>query len=263
MVEGLRRTAAFQDLAYAALYLDRLKPIAEADTRAGAHGRLVRETARHLAVRMTFEDVIRVAEAKISPERFARVRQEIGVKEGEPFRIVEFLKPGLEEMCQILPPGLARRILAFAERRGWQPHWAMEVETTSVTGYARFWLLAKLKRFRPRGYRYAQEQVAIEAWLALVVEAARLAADVAVEVAECARLVKGYGDTWKRGSANYQTIATQVIRPVLAGAIAPAQGADAIASARTAALVDPDGEALAKCLGDIASRTALVRVAAE
>jgi hypothetical protein len=35
---------------------------------------------------------------------------------------------------------------------------------------------------------------------------------------------------------------------VLAGDIAPGRGRDAVASARTAALVDPEGEGLAKCL---------------
>jgi indolepyruvate ferredoxin oxidoreductase beta subunit len=263
VTEGLRRTAAFQNAAYAGLYFDRLKIVRDTDARANAGGRLLRETARHLAVRMTFEDVIRVAEAKIAPARFARIRQEIGVADSEPFRIVDFLKPGLEEMCQILPPRLARRILALAERRGWRPHWGMEIESTSLTGYLRFWLLAKLKRWRPRGNRYAQEQAAIEQWLGLIAQAARASADVAIEVAECARLVKGYGDTWQRGVANYQTIEAQVIRPILAGHIPLAQGADAIASARAAALVDPEGESLAKCLADIARRTATVRIAAE
>jgi indolepyruvate ferredoxin oxidoreductase beta subunit len=263
VTEGLRRTAAFQNAAYAGLYFDRLKIVRDTDARANAGGRLVRETARHLAVRMTFEDVIRVAEAKIAPARFARIRQEIGVADTEPFRIVDFLKPGLEEMCQILPPRLAQRILALAARRGWKPHWGMEIESTSLTGYLRFWLLAKLKRWRPRGYRYAQEQAAIEQWLGLIAQAARASADIAIEVAECARLVKGYGDTWQRGAANYQAIEAQVIRPILAGHIPLAQGPDAIASARAAALVDPEGESLASCLAEIARRTATVRVAAE
>src|SRR5262249_11506798 len=135
VVEGLRRTAAYQDASYGALYLERLERIVAADTQADAGGRLIRETGRQLAVRMTFEDVVRVAEAKIAPERFARIRTELGLKDGEPFRIVEFLKPGLDEMCQILPPRLARRILAWAERRGWRPHWGMEVESTSLAGY--------------------------------------------------------------------------------------------------------------------------------
>lgn len=262
-VEGLRRTAAYQDAAYATLYLERLKRILVADAQADAGGRLVRETARQLAVRMTFEDVVRVAEAKIAPERFARIRAEMGLKDGEPFRIVEFLKPGLDELCQPLPPRLARRVLAWAERRQWRPHWGMEIETTSLFGYARFWMLTKLKRFRPRGHRYALEQAAITQWLDLIVAAAQLSADVAIEIAECARLIKGYGDTWQRGTANYATIETQVIRPLLTGTLPLTQGADAIASARTAALVDPEGEGLARCLAEIAGRAAAPRVAAE
>jgi indolepyruvate ferredoxin oxidoreductase beta subunit len=262
-VEGLRRTAAYQDAAYASLYLDRLRPILAADAHANAGGRLIRETARQLAVRMTFEDVVRVAEAKIAPERFARIRSDLGLEDAEPFRIVEFLKPGLDEMVQVLPPRLAQRILAWAERRQWRPHWGMEIETTSLTGYLRFWTLAKLKRLRPRGHRYALEQAAITHWLDLIAAAARLSADVAVEIAECARLIKGYGETWQRGSANYATIEAQVIHPILEGRVPLAHGADAIASARTAALVDPEGEGLAKCLAEIASRTTAPRMAAE
>ena len=56
------------------------QPIAEADARANAGGKLLSETARHLAVRMSFEDVIRVAEAKIDPERFRRIEGEIGAQ---------------------------------------------------------------------------------------------------------------------------------------------------------------------------------------
>src|SRR6187549_651804 len=88
--------------ALARLYLQRLKPIAEADVRANAGGKLLSETARHLAVRMSFEDVIRVAEAKIAPDRFRRIEGEIGAKD-QPYVITEFLKPGIEELCQVLP----------------------------------------------------------------------------------------------------------------------------------------------------------------
>src|SRR6202011_447683 len=119
IVEGARRLERYQSLAYARLYLERLAPGRAADERARAGGRLLRESARHLAVRMSYEDVIRVAQAKIDPARMERIAAEIGVKPGEPFTVTEFLKPGIEEMCSILPPWLARRILAVAERRGW------------------------------------------------------------------------------------------------------------------------------------------------
>ena len=164
--------------------------------------------------------------------------------------MTEFLKPGIEEMCSILPPWLAKPILAIGERRGCSTglHWGMEINTASVTGFLRFWLLAKLRRWRPRSYRFAQEQPAIDQWLGLIQEAAQLSGDLALEVTECARLIKGYGDTHKRGSDNFRLIETRVIRPVLAGQISLRLGPDAVASARVAALADPDGDALARCL---------------
>jgi indolepyruvate ferredoxin oxidoreductase beta subunit len=253
VIEGVRRLNAYQDIAYAHLYLDRLKTIHDLDTRIDANGRLLRECARQLAVRMSFEDVIRVAQAKIDPERFARIQREMGIKPGEPFAIVDFLKPGIEEFSQLLPPSWARRILALSERHPSlaRRHWGMEINSASVTGFLRFWMLAKLKRWRRKTSRYQQEQAAIENWLTLVAETAERSADLALEVVECARLIKGYGDTHKRGLANFHAIETRVIRPILMGRIPPARGVDAIASARTAALVDPEGEGLAKCLAAI------------
>ena len=262
--EGIRRLMAYQGVAYAQLYLDRLRALADADESAGARGKLVKEVARHLAVRMSYEDVVRVAQAKISPSRMRRIaREELRVKD-EPFSVHDFLKPGIEELCQLLPGFLARPVLRLSQRKGWlgRIYFGMEINSTSINGYLRFLMLAKLRRLRPYGHRYAQEQSQIESWLMLITQAARQSADFALEVAECARLIKGYGDTHARGLANYATIEARVIRPALSGDIPPSRAADAVASARTAALVDPDGESLAKCLAEL-ERPAAFRVAAE
>src|SRR5262249_7500052 len=183
---------------------------------------------------------------------------------GEAVGVTEFLKPGIEEMCSLLPPRLARPILDYSARRGWlgRVYWGMEIKTTSVSGYLRFWLLAKLRRFRPRSHRFQEEQKAIESWLGQIATAARLSSDLALEIAESARLIKGYGDTHARGVANYRAIEDRVIRPALAGSLPVAQAIDAIASARTAALADPEGESLARCLADI-ERVAAFKIAAE
>ncbi len=230
----------------------------DADAKAEAGGQLVAETARHLAVRMSYEDVIRVAQAKIDPARAGQIAAQMGIKPGQPFAVTEFLKPGVEEFCSILPHWLGTRILAYADRHPalGRAHWGMEINTASLFGYLRFYLLAKLRALRPRTYRYREEQRAIEAWLRLIAQAAPLSADLALEIAECARLIKGYGDTHKRGSGNYQTIVAQVIEPALADRIPVRQAIDAVASARTAALLDPEGEALSKCLAELASPAA-------
>jgi indolepyruvate ferredoxin oxidoreductase, alpha subunit len=269
MTEGVRRLANYQDLAYARLYLDRLAPIRDADTKAGANGKLLSETARHLAVRMSYEDVIRVAQVKIDPARFARIESGIGIKSSglkplQTFTVTEFLKPGVEEFCSVLPPWLANPILRLAVRYPafGRAHWGMEINTGSILGYLRFFLLAKLRGFRPKTFRYQQEQRAIETWLRMIAQAAPLSGELALEIAECARLIKGYGDTHKRGSDNYRLIEKELMVPALAGNRPPRQAAEAIANARTAALLDPEGEALSKCLSDIEA-AGTRRIAAE
>ena len=144
----------------------------------------------------------------------------MGIKPDQPFAVTEFLKPGVEEFCSILPPWLARPILAFAERHAKfaAAHWGMEINTASLSGFLRFYILAKLRRFRPRTWRYQEEQREIGNWLKLILRAAPLSAELAIEIAECARLIKGYGDTHKRGTDNYRVIVAQVIEPALAGA---------------------------------------------
>jgi indolepyruvate ferredoxin oxidoreductase beta subunit len=181
----------------------------------------------------------------------------MGVRHGQPLTVTEFLKPGIEEFCSILPVALGTRILAYAQRhrRLARAHWGMAIDTASIFGYLRFYLLAKLRAWRPKTYRYAQEQRAIEAWLALIAQAAALSAELAIEVAHCARLIKGYGDTHKNGTANYHLITNELIVPALAGAMTARRGADAIASARAAALIDPEGEALRNCLGEIRAQS--------
>ena len=253
MTEGVRRLAAYQDLAYARLYLDRLGPIRDADAKAGADGQLLAETARHLAVRMSYEDVIRVAQAKIDPARFARIAAQMGIKPDQPFAVTEFLKPGVEEFCSILPPWLARphpcaRRTSRKIRR--RPLGHGDQHRVGL----RLPALLHSRQAAPLAGRAAgasrKSSARSTSWLKLIARAAPLSAELAIEIAECARLIKGYGDTHKRGSDNYRVIVAQVIEPALAGQMPVRQAADAIASARTAALLDPEGEALSKCLAD-------------
>ena len=85
-IEGLRRTIDYQDLAYGALYLNRLNEVAEWDAKAGGSARrhdLVREVARYLALWMTFEDTFRVADLKTRGSRFERFRNEVNAVPGQ------------------------------------------------------------------------------------------------------------------------------------------------------------------------------------
>src|SRR5262249_58118366 len=56
VLAGARRLAAYQDLAYAQLYVDRLAPIRAADVRVGARGRPVQGNAPHSAAGQSYPD---------------------------------------------------------------------------------------------------------------------------------------------------------------------------------------------------------------
>ena len=258
ITEGVRRLSAYQDRDYARLYLDRLNAIRNADAQATAGGRLLAATARQLALRMSYEDVIRVAAAKIDPARFARITRELAVKPGQTVAVIEFLKPGIDELCSILPARLATGILGLARRYPalGRAQLAMAINSRSIAGYLRFAVLAKLRPLRRKTFRFKTEQEAIEAWLRLIVQAAARSAEFAIEVAECAGLIKGYGDTHRRGGGNYDQIVQHVVTPALADAIPLPQAIDGVASARAAALLDPEGEALTKCLAGLTNGSA-------
>ncbi|MCX7892605.1 MAG: indolepyruvate oxidoreductase subunit beta family protein [Burkholderiales bacterium] len=247
---GVARLTDYLDAAYAELYLDRMAGIARLDAAAGgaADGhRLTRETARFLALWMSYEDVIRVADLKTRRARFARIREEVGAKPDEPVRVVEYLKPGVEEVAALLPPALARRLEAWAARRGdAKPlNRGLYVCTTGIGGFLQLRLLAALAPLRRRTSRYAEEQALIERWLAAIREAAASDRAAALEIALCGRLIKGYGDTNRRGKASF----VRIMDTIATSAHESAAGrAAAVRKAREAALADPDGRALEAAL---------------
>jgi indolepyruvate ferredoxin oxidoreductase, beta subunit len=256
--EGLRRLVDYQDAAYAQLYLERLRRL----RASGLADDTMAEAARHLALWMAYQDIIRVAQLKSRATRFARLRDEVRAKGNEPVRVTEFFKPGIEEVSALLPPALGGALHRWAERRNLlhRLHLPMHVTTTNVNGFLRLFLLARLRRWRPRGYRFAEEQALIERWLEAIGRAQAIDGAFAREIVLCARLLKGYSDTHRHGRAHFIAILERVVGPALM-----AGNADAAMLRRTreAALADPDGAALAKAIGDAAEMGVARRIAAE
>jgi indolepyruvate ferredoxin oxidoreductase beta subunit len=189
----------------------------------------------------------------------------VRAKDGEPLEITEHFKPGIEEIAAVLPPVWARRLLAWGERTGrlGKTYFSMHLRSTTILGFLRLRFVAGLRSYRPRTYRFVEEQAEIDRWLEQIRAAGRTNVALAREIAECARLIKGYGDTYKRGLANYRRITAEVIEPALARRMTPRAAADAVASARVAALADPEGETHSKTLAAIAAASPVLRHAAE
>jgi indolepyruvate ferredoxin oxidoreductase beta subunit len=248
-LHGVKRLLDYQGRRYARLYVDRLKPFLDLDD--AAHGwKLSAEVARHLALRMSYEDIICVADLKTRAERTERVRSEVKAKPHEPVVTTEFLKPGLEEATALLPRFLGRPLMEFATRRGWQDKFnvGLHLKTSTILGFTLLWGTGKLAFLRPWTWRYAEEQENIERWLDATLAAARIDYGFGLEVCQCARLVKGYGSTFRRGTGNFNRILDEAVWPAIRNAKAPAV---AIGRLREAALADPEGQSLDRAFAEL------------
>ena len=252
VLEGLRRLVDFQDAAYAAQYLDRLQAMSrpaqaapeltpdlmpELTSHLARH--LAGDLARHLALWMSFEDTIRVADLKTRGTRFERVQGEVKAGARQVLTINEYLHPRLQEVAETLPWGLGRWLLASGLPRRLVQSLCSSgrvVQTSSLRGYLLLRAVAGLRRWRRSTLRHGAEQQRIDAWLADIQSALQAGdAALALEITRCQRLVKGYGDTHERGLRNYALLRK-----------AWAEGADAptVARLRDAALADEHGHAL-------------------
>jgi indolepyruvate ferredoxin oxidoreductase beta subunit len=184
---------------------------------------------------MSYEDTIRVADLKVRASRFASVREQVKAGDDQIVHVTEYMHPRLEEICETLPAGIGRRILASDRLSGWlHPFFrkGRHVETTSVRWFLMLSMLASLRRWRRKTLRYQMEQARIEEWLDLVRAAGP---ETALELVKCQRLIKGYGDTFARGLGNY----AKIIERYRAGL-----DAAGVRRLREAALADEEGVAL-------------------
>jgi indolepyruvate ferredoxin oxidoreductase beta subunit len=257
VLEGVRRAIDYQDPEYAKLYLDRLEQVADLDGNGELP--LTEAAARSLALWMTFEDTIRVADLKTRSTRFTRVRDEIRADAGQLFGITEFMKPRVTEIAGTLPAGLGRWLLRSPGVNRLLTRWTggKQIRTGTVTGFLMLHLLGGLKRWRRGTLRFHEENERIEQWLKRIEGLATTNYALAVELARAQRLVKGYGDTHERGWRNFSTLVDKLDeltpRP---------DGAAVFARLQAAALADEEGKALARELAEISS-VAVVKGALE
>lgn len=249
---AVQKLVDYQDLSYAEKYHERITKVLEIDSareKEGTEYRLTEAVARHLALWMTYEDAIRVADLKIRSQRFKRVREEVRAHPEQIVRITEFMHPRVQEICDVLPAavgrfilnnGIAGGFLGFICRKG------RRITTNSVSGFLLLYGISGLRKWRPRSLRQEVENGAIETWLELINSLAMHDYEMAVEIARCQELVKGYGDTHSRGMSSFNRIMGHVeeIRE-------HTEPARLVSALRKAALADEKGEHLEEALKKI------------
>jgi indolepyruvate ferredoxin oxidoreductase, beta subunit len=246
---GAARLADYQDDAYSALFLDRLEQILAFDAGRLADPRLTAATARALALWMSFEDVMRVAQVKTRRGRAARIRREVRADPKDLVAVREFVKPRVEEICGTLPAGLGRRLLASprAHRVLTRFTAGRRISTSTISGFVLLRGIAAVRRLRRGTLRFEIENQRMEAWLKQIAELSPTDYELAVELAECQTLVKGYGDTHARGWESFRQICG-----VASHFVGDAQGAARLRLLREAALADDSGLQLERAISQIA-----------
>jgi indolepyruvate ferredoxin oxidoreductase beta subunit len=251
---GVKRVTDFQDAAYGDEYLERVAAILALDQANGGEQRnfaLTLAAAKYLAVAMAYDDIIRVADLKTRGSRFDRVRREMNPASDQILYTTEFMHPRAEELIGALPRGMGlwienrKSVFAGIDRvvnRG------RRLRTGTIGAFLMLYGLGGMRAWRRRTLRHARERAHLENWLGLATAQVATNYDLAVEILNARRLVKGYSDTHARGLSKFDRVMGAV--PTLAGRT---DGARWLRLLVASALQDENGTELDGALKTIAT----------
>jgi indolepyruvate ferredoxin oxidoreductase beta subunit len=158
------------------------------------------------------------------------------------------MHPRLVEVAGTLPAPLGRFLEAYPALFDWMFQKGRRVRTGTIHWFLMLYALAALKPIRRSTLRHRREMAHLDQWLELAAANVPRNYDVAVEIINARRLVKGYSDTHARGQSKFDRVIGAV--PLLAPR---ADGADWMRRLRDAALMDESGIALDGALKTIAT----------
>jgi indolepyruvate ferredoxin oxidoreductase beta subunit len=251
---GVKRLTDFQDPDYAGEYLDRLGGLLARDRANGGEAKgfaFTVQAAKYVAVAMAYDDVIRVADLKVRQSRFERVRKEVGARDDQIVYMTEYMHPRMEEVCGTLPKGLGLWIENRPKLFNWldgRVNKGRRVQTGTLFWFLGLYMVSAMRSRRRGTLRHMRELQHMEAWLKTAIDLLPRNYDLAVEVLNTRRLVKGYSDTHARGLSKFDRVmsALTMLEP-------REDAADWMKRLRQAALLDESGIALDGALKTIAT----------
>ena len=207
---GLKRIVDFQDVAYGDEYLDRLARLAALDTADGGAAKgfaFTAEAAKRLAVAMAYDDVVRVADIKVRPSRFARLRAEAGAAPDQIVYATEYFHPRGEEVCGMLPAARQLHRSPSAPVPGGRPsgNRGRRVPVGRIGGFLQLYFVSAMKPTRRMSLRHKRETEHRESWLARAAEILPKNYDLAVEVLRAGDL-SGLFRTHVRGLSKFDRV---------------------------------------------------------
>jgi hypothetical protein len=236
--EGIHLLIDYQGPGYATLYVDRLRRFVG---KQGVDDAMLAEIARLMAVRMSYEDLIRIAQLKLA---------ELDGRPGS----VDVKKLRLDEVIGVLPAAVAEYVLDAFEWMGWGKRVSVRFSTASRLGIRRLKMEAGLRRWRLLSVRYAKERVWVERWLHMIDRSLTKQPQAAPAIMQTATMIEGYGEVYRQGMADWNAIIDGLAKPTFDGVLALPDLAGAVAEARAAAMPDPRQATLKRKIAEIRAR---------
>jgi hypothetical protein len=233
----------YQSASYAQLYVDRLRRFIG---RQDLDTVLFCDIARLMAMRMSYEDPIRIAQLKLA---------ELDGGAGARAPSTDIRKFRLDELIDSLPATVADPVLDVLEMVGWQ-HRRVSIpfSTASRLGIRRLKIEAGLRRWRQFSTRFEQERIWTERWLHMISRSLVKQPGSAPAVAETATMIQGCGDAYRQGLADWHAVIDGLAKPTFDGVLPLADLAGAIAEARAAVMPDPRQVSLKRAIAQIRAR---------
>jgi hypothetical protein len=243
--EAIHRLIDYQGPSYATLYVDRLRRFVG---QPGVDDAMFAEIARLMAMRMSYQDPIRIAQLKLG-------EFESGAGDSRPRSTGDIRKFRLDELIGALPAIVAEPILDALEWAGWtHKRVSIRFSTTSRWGIRRLTIEASLRRWRLFSVRYARERAWVERWLHMISRSLAKQPRAAIAIMQTADLIQGYGDSYRQGLADWHAIIDGLVRPTFDGVLPLSDLAGAVTEARSAVMPDPRQAALKRAIAEIRAR---------
>ena len=232
----------YQGPSHAQLYVNRLKRFIG---RPGVEPALLCEIAGLMAMRMSYEDPIRIAQLKLAEGQGG------GSGAGDDIR-----RLCLDELIGALPAPAADPLLNAFGRIGWlRKRVSVRFSAKSRFGIRRLKLEASLRRWRQLSVRYNEERVWVERWLHMIARCLDKQPRSVWAVVATATMIQGHGEPYRQGLADWHLIIDGLAKPTFDGKLPLADLAGAIAEARAACTPDPRQVALKRVIAQIRART--------
>ena len=236
--ESIQLLVDYQGTSYAQLYLDRLRRFVG---RVGVDAAMLGEIARLMAMRMSYEDPIRIAQLKLAENKSQPTADR------RKFRI--------DELVGALPALVAEPVLDVLEWVDWT-HAPVSIRYSAASrwGIRRLKIEASLKRWRLFSVRYAKERVWVERWLHMIDRSLTKQPQAACAILQTATMIQGYGSVYRHGLADWHAIIDGLVKPTFDGVLPLPDLAAAIAEARAAVMPDARQVALKRKIAEIRAR---------